>query len=191
MTYADDVDIIKRCQQGDKESFRVLVERYYQKVFWIAYQMVNNQEDARDIAQESFVRVYRSLSQFNLMSNFYTWLYRIVVNLSIDFLRKQKPGTRPISLEETGEVGAETTSSEQNLEQQEIAQEVREVLQQLPLPYRSILILRDIDGLSCKEIGKILQCNSNTVRWRLFRARQIFKENWEKYQALRNNQRPL
>jgi RNA polymerase sigma-70 factor (ECF subfamily) len=185
MAYLDDVEIIKKCQQGDQEAFAELVRRYNDKVYWIAYQMVSNYEEARDISQEAFIRVYRSLSQFNLMSNFYTWLYRIVVNLSIDFLRKQKPGGKVVSLEKVAEVVNDNELSiEESLEKQEVSKEVHEVLQQLPAQYRAILILRDIEGFSCKEIAKILGCNSNTVRWRLFRARQIFKESWEKYQAL-------
>ena len=177
----EDVEIIKRCQQGDGDAFCELVNRYHQKVFWIAFQMVGNREEARDISQEAFLRVYRALSQFNLMSNFYTWLYRIVVNLSIDFLRKQKPGTKLVSVDEIGDISG-GNPQENFLERQEISKAVWEVLQELPLPYRTILILRDIEDFSCKEISKILHCNSNTVRWRLFRARQIFKNIWEKQQ---------
>lgn len=176
MVYLNDVELIKRCQQGDQEAFRELVNRYQEKVIWIAYQMIGNYEESRDISQEAFIRVYRSIHSFNLMSNFYTWLYRIVVNLCIDFLRKQKPPPRPASFEEVGDVNA---APEQILEKQELSEEIYRVLQKLPHSYRIILILRDIEGFSCKEISKIVGCNANTVRWRLFRARQIFKEEWE------------
>jgi RNA polymerase sigma-70 factor (ECF subfamily) len=186
MVYINDVDIIKRCQQGDEEAFSQLVKRYQEKVVWIAYQMIGNYEEARDISQEAFIRVYRSISQFNLMSNFYTWLYRIVVNLCIDHLRKQKPINRALSFDDIGEISANSISADRILEQQELSQDVHNILQELPVPYRTILLLRDIEGFSCKEIGKIVGCNSNTVRWRLFRARQIFKELWEKQMAKRN-----
>ena len=188
MGYVDDVDIIKRCQQNDQEAFRELVSRYQEKILWIAYQMVGNYEEARDISQEAFIRVYRSLPRFNLMSNFYTWLYRIVVNLSIDYLRKQKPRNRTISFEDVGEISSSVRSAEEQLESREMSQEIHKILQELPVQYRMIIILRDIEGFSCKEIGKIVKCNSNTVRWRLFRARQIFKDHWEKYQANRKTQ---
>lgn len=182
MVYLNDVELIKRCQQGDREAFRELVERYQDKVIWIAYQMLNNSEEARDIAQEVFIRVYRSIGSFNLMSNFYTWLYRIVVNLCIDYLRKQKPVNRPVSFEDVGEVRGETATADHILEKRETSQEVNDLLRELPPPYRTILLLRDAEGFSCKEIGKIVGCNANTVRWRLFRARQLFKELWEKKQ---------
>lgn len=182
MGFLDDVEIIKRCQQGDHEAFRELVEHYQNKAVWIAYQMVGNYEEARDISQEAFIRVYRSLANFNLMSNFYTWLYRIVVNLCIDFLRKQKPEHKTVSFEDVGEVSG-TNSVEQAVEQKELSREVHGTLQQIPLAYRIILILRDIEGFSCKEIGKIVGCNSNTVRWRLFRGRQLFKDAWQLYQT--------
>lgn len=186
MAYLNDAEIIKRCQQEDQEAFRQLVERYQEKVVWIAYQMLGNYEEARDISQEAFIRVYRSLAGFNLMSNFYTWLYRIVVNLCIDSLRKRKPGMRPVSFEEIVEISS-GNSVATDLEKRETATMVHEILQQLPVQYRMMLILRDLEGFSCKEIGKIVGCNSNTVRWRLFRARQLFKECWEKNNSNKNN----
>lgn len=180
MVHLSDNELIRYCQQGNMEAFQQLVERYQTKIFWVAYQMVGNHEEARDISQEAFVRVYRSISKFNLTSNFYTWLYRIVVNLCIDFLRKQKPTNKAVSFEEVGEVKTRELPIHDTLEKQELSQEVNEILNELPIQYRVILILRDIEGLSCKEIEQIVNCNHNTVRWRLFRSRQLFKELWEK-----------
>lgn len=179
MTYISDVEIIKRCQQGDQDAFRELVNRYQEKVFWIAYQMVGNHEDCKDISQEAFLRVHRSIANFNLMSNFYTWLYRIVVNLCIDHFRKQKQCSKTISLEDTKEASSDMNSEPENIEKQEERQDVHRILQQIPTSYRTVLLLRDIEGFSCKEIVKILGCNSNTIRWRLFRARQMFKKLWK------------
>lgn len=177
MGHINDIEIIKRCQQGDEDAFRELVKRYQEKVVWIGYQMVGNYEDAKDISQEAFLRVYRSIGSFNLMSNFYTWMYRIVVNLCIDFLRKQK--NKIFSFEEVGEKESGNLSPEQIVIHKEDSLKIHKVLQMLPYSYRSILILRDIEGFSCKEIAKIIGCNSNTVRWRLFRARQIFQKFWK------------
>lgn len=182
MVYLNDVEIIERCKQGDQEAFRELVRRYQEKVIWIAYQMVGNYEEARDISQEVFLRVYRSIQTFNLMSNFYTWIYRIAVNLCIDYHRKQKNSQRLVSFEEIGEVGARTSPADHYAEKKEISLEVEALLRELPPLYRTILLLRDIEGFSCKEISNIVGCNANTVRWRLFRARQLFKDLWEKAQ---------
>ena len=184
MVHLSDNELIRYCQQGDKEAFRQLVGRYQNKIFWVAYQMVGNHEEARDISQEAFIRVYRSLDKFHLTSNFYTWLYRIVVNLCIDFLRKQKPKNKAVSFEEVGELKNTDLPIEEYLEKKELSQEVNEILNQLPPTYRIILILRDIEGLSCKEIEQVVGCNHNTVRWRLFRSRQIFKDLWEKRASL-------
>lgn len=179
MASTEDTEIIRRCQKGDEEAFKNLVERYQSKAIWIAYQMVNNYEEARDISQEAFIRVYRSINKFNLMSNFYTWLYRIVVNLCIDHLRKNKNRTRPISTENIGEICDEKTN-EDSLEKMELLQKIYKVLNQIPPKYKAILILRDIESYDCKEVANILNCNHNTIRWRLFRGRQIFKDAWEK-----------
>jgi RNA polymerase sigma-70 factor (ECF subfamily) len=189
MVHFTDNDLIRHAQQGDMDAFRKLVERYQSKTLWIAYQMVGNYEEARDISQEVFIRVYRSLAKFNLSSNFYTWLYRIIINLCIDYLRRQKHNSKAISLEDVGEVKGTDINAEQYLERKELSQEANAVLNQLPVQYRLIIILRDIEGFSCKEIEQIVGCNHNTVRWRLFRARQIFKETWEKEQQLKEQKR--
>ena len=184
MAHLTDNELIRYCRQGDMDAFRELVERYQTKSIWIAYHMVGNYEEARDISQEAFVRVYKSLSKFNLASNFYTWLYRIVVNLSIDFLRKQKYRTKPISIDDVGDIKSDDISIRQYFDQKELSQEIHEILNQLPEQYRVILTLRDIEGFSCREIEQIIECNHNTVRWRLFRARQLFKKAWEQHQDL-------
>ena len=120
MAHLSDNEIIRRCQQGHTEHFRELVTRYQEKIVWIAYQMVNNYEDARDVSQDAFVRVYRALPQFKLTSNFYTWLYRIVINLCIDFLRKNRHNSRPLSIDEIGELKAAGISVRKILEQKEL-----------------------------------------------------------------------
>lgn len=186
MDYLSDNEIIKRCQQGDMADFKELVSRYQQKIMWVAYQMIGNYEEARDISQEAFIRVYRALSQFKLTSNFYTWLYRIVVNLCIDFLRKQKHASKVISFDDVMDVKSSDISIDKYFEKKELVEEVKLVLQELPPMYKIIIILRDIEGFSCKEIENIVDCNHNTVRWRLFRARQLFKKAWETHQALKN-----
>lgn len=186
ITRLSDREIIQICQYRP-EAFKELVQRYQEKITWAAYQMIGNFEEARDISQEAFIRAYRSLSQFNPESSFYTWLYRIGINLCIDFLRKQKHVGKQLPVEDAGEIPSSDISIGQYLEQKELSEEIQKVLNEIPHQYRAILILRDIEGFSCKEIEKIMDCNYNTVRWRLFRARQVFKEAWEKHQSCGNN----
>lgn len=183
MAYEDDTKIIKRCQNGDQEAYQTLVLRYQEKAVWIAFQMIGNYEEARDISQEAFIRVYKSIHKFNLMSNFYTWLYRIVVNLCIDHLRKYGQRTRSVSIDDIGDVSAQMPSLDRGLEKAELLAKIYKVLDQMPEKYRTILILRDIETYDCKEVASILGCNHNTVRWRLFRGRQIFKDIWEKQEG--------
>mgnify|MGYP006298554463 CR=1 FL=1 len=186
MVHLTDSELIRNSKNGDMKAFQDLVERYQDKILWIAYQMIGDYEHARDISQEAFIRVYRSLDKFNFTSNFYTWLYRIVINLCIDFFRKQKPTHNSVSLSNIGAVQDKGDSVVKTIERKELKEEINEVLKLLPVKYKVVLVLRDIEGFSCKEIEQIVGYNHNTVRWRLFRARQIFKKEWEKYQSRKN-----
>src|SRR6516225_5913340 len=101
MPDAAEVGLIQRCQQGREEAFRELVEKYQRRTYWIAYNMLNNFETAREISQEAFIRVFRNLGRFDVKKNFYTWLYQIVVNLCIDRMRKLSHG-KTVDLEGVG-----------------------------------------------------------------------------------------
>jgi len=183
--FQDDAEIIRHCQQGDQRAYTVLVERYQDRAFWVAYNMLGNQEEARDVVQDAFVRVFRAIHRFDFNMSFYTWLYRIVSNLSIDQLRKLKR-RRPVRLDDLGEMAGEFSDSETpsaSLEEDEMKREVRTVLDQLPPHYKIVLVLRDLEGLSCKEIAAITSAGHPTVRWRLHTARKLFKEKWQRYQS--------
>ncbi|HNZ65787.1 MAG: RNA polymerase sigma factor [Planctomycetes bacterium] len=187
MKNLNDDDLIRFSQLGDMNAFQTLVEKYQNRAIWIAEKILGNYEEARDISQEAFIRVYRALDTYKLGSNFYKWLYRIISNLCIDFLRKQKRQKKTINVEETDELQASDISVQEYFEKKELEEELQMVLQKIPDTYRMILVLRDLEGFSCKEIEEILDCNYNTVRWRLFRARQIFKDLWEKKQMKKNS----
>ncbi|RME03514.1 MAG: sigma-70 family RNA polymerase sigma factor [Planctomycetota bacterium] len=175
-----DSELIERSLQGDKSAFAELVERYREKSYWIAYNMLHNYEDARDISQEAFIRIYRSLDKFNPKRQFYTWLYQIVVNLCIDHLRKWGK-RKSVSLEENLSEDPHFSSSPYHtLEEYELCEEVHQILKKIPPKYRSVLILRDLEGLSCQETAEIIGCTYATARWRLHQARQMFRELWEK-----------
>lgn len=176
-----DAEFVRRCLAGDDEAFASLVRRYQRKAFWVAYHVIGDIEEARDVAQEAFLRLYRSLQSFDFDRNFYTWFYRIVTNLAIDRLRKVG-GVKPTSLDEltyalpaTGETPVDGAS-----EQTETTGMVWAVLERLDAKFRAVLVLRDIHGLSCREIAPVLKVTHATVRWRLHRGRQLFRDLWER-----------
>ena len=175
-----DADLVIAARGGDEGAFRVLVERYQQRIFWVARGMVGNDEDARDAAQEAFVRVFRSLERFDVRLRFYTWLYQIVVNLCIDHLRKQGK-RRGVSLESVGDVASDgAEGGEAAAEASELRGRVQRVLNELPAKYKAVMVLSDLEGIGAKEIAEITGTTHATVRWRHHRARKLFREAWER-----------
>lgn len=173
-----DADVVVRAREGDQDAFRLLVERYQQRAFWVARRMLGNDEDARDAAQEAFVRVHRSLERFDTSMRFYTWLYQIVVNLCIDHLRKSAK-RRAASLDVVGDVeGADAEPC--SLEGAELKDRVALVLDQLPPKYKAVMVLSDLEGIGAKEIAEMTGTTHATVRWRHHRARKLFREAWER-----------
>lgn len=172
--------LVERARAGDAQAFAQLVDRYQQRVFWVARGMLGNDEDARDAAQEAFIRVYRSLDRFDTRLKFYTWLYQIVVNLCIDMLRKQVK-RRGVSLDQVGDVaGANGSGAGGALEGAELRQRVYRVLEELPPKYRTVMVLSDLEGIGAKDIAHMTGTTHATVRWRHHRARQLFREAWER-----------
>ncbi len=168
---------IVRCREGDSSAFKGLVEKYERRAFWIAYHMLGQAEDAQDVVQDAFLRAYRALGRFRLGQPFYTWFYQIVVHLAIDCLRKRKEGARTVEVAESLSDGAGDPT--ERLLKDESAARVQELLEQLEPRERAILVLRDIEGLSAKEIADVIGSNHATVRWWLFQARKEFRRVWE------------
>jgi RNA polymerase sigma-70 factor (ECF subfamily) len=173
------------------QAFRELVERYQDRAFWIAKGMVGNADDARDVAQDAFVRVFRSVDRFDPKLKFYTWFYQIIVNLSIDHLRRAKKRTR-LSLEDLGggekgegQIEGPSEPPSAALEHDELAQRVARVLAELPEKYRSVMVLRDLEGFDGREVAEMEDATHATVRWRLHKARQMFREAWERIYGAR------
>jgi RNA polymerase sigma-70 factor (ECF subfamily) len=140
--------------------------------------MLGNDEDARDAAQEAFIRVHRSLERFDVNLKFYTWLYQIVVNLCIDQLRKRAK-RRGVSLDAVGDVAGRGTGP-CALEGAELKARVARVLEELPPKYKAVMVLSDLEGIGAKEIATITNTTHATVRWRHHRARKLFREAWER-----------
>lgn len=173
-----DADLVVRARAGDMEAFRTLVERYQDRIFWVARGMLGNDEDARDTAQEAFIRVHRSLDRFDTRLKFYTWLYQIVVNLCIDHMRKHSK-RKGVSLDVVGEVPGDGESRDP-LESGELKQRVQRVLDELPPKYKAVMVLSDLQGIGAKEIATMTGTTHATVRWRHHRARKLFREAWER-----------
>lgn len=187
------VTICQGARPGSEEererAFRLLVERYEDRAYWIAKGMIGHADDARDVAQDAFIRVFRSVDRFDPNLRFYTWFYQIVVNLSIDHLRRRKKRTR-LSLEDLGENGegqieGRSVSPSAAVEHDELQRRVARVLAELPEKYRSVIVLRDLEGYDGKEVADMSDATHATVRWRLHKARQMFREAWERIYGAR------
>ena len=173
--------LIEMSKQGNLEAFDLLVRRYESKIYNMAYRFMGNYADAGDLAQETFIRLYKSLPTFRGESAFLTWLYRICANACRDELRRQKRQQK-ISWEEIS-CGAETAAMcsdeplpEEIFERQELKVSVQFCLDSLSEEHRLILILREIQELSYDEIARVLDCTIGTVKSRLSRARLALKE---------------
>jgi RNA polymerase sigma-70 factor (ECF subfamily) len=180
---SSDRELVRQSRRGDKEAFRELVERYQRKVIAVALGMLQNRDDAMEIAQETFVKAYENLGNFKGESSFYTWLYRIVVNLAIDFQRRER--RRPtVGLEDqtagggSGE-GYEISLKEDRLKDpfeqthaREIGNRVAAAVDELTPDHKAVILLREVEGLSYEEISRVMQCSKGTVMSRLHYARK-------------------
>jgi len=173
-----DRDLIAAVLDGSEAAFGELVERYKDRVFRLLGRYCRDAVEREDLAQEVFLKVFRKLHTFNHDAQFFTWLYRITVNAATDHL--SRASTRRLRLvEDTGvfERGDEEHGSPSApLESEELAQATRDVVDQLPEKFRTILVLREFEGLSYTQIAEVLDIQLGTVESRLFRARQRFKD---------------
>ncbi|MBR0208028.1 MAG: sigma-70 family RNA polymerase sigma factor [Oscillospiraceae bacterium] len=173
------LSIIRDVLAGNTDAFEDIVRAYERNVYNIALRMSGNREDALDISQESFLKAYHSLHSFRGDSKFSVWLYRIVSNTCLDFLRERKRRAEVPLVRENGEgetedaqVADESLSPETLFERRQTREALRRGLESLPEDQRKILLLREIQGFSYEEIGSILSLESGTVKSRIFRARR-------------------
>jgi RNA polymerase sigma-70 factor (ECF subfamily) len=180
-----DARLVERARQGDDQAFAALVVRYERKLIRVLTRLVRDEELARDLAQETFWKVYNRLDRFDTARRFGPWLFRIGVNLALDQLRRHD-GLPAASIDRSakGEHRAFDVPDPDPRIQAELAQEVQFVLERIPVPYRTILVLRDLEGFSSAEVGAIAGRREATVRWRLAKAREMFREHWERRQDL-------
>ena len=177
----DDIALVRRCQKGDALAFEQLVIKYRSKVFSMIYGMVQNEQDAWDLAQEGFVKAWRSIHRFKGQASFYTWLYRIVTNVAIDSLRRK-------SFKKTAEFDDEIAATQvepgsktmpqpdpmphQGLEREEIRHRIEHAINKLSPEHRAVIVMKEIEELQYSEIAEALGCSIGTVMSRLFYARK-------------------
>ena len=173
--------LVRRCKKGDREAFRELVERYQRKAVAIAFGMLHDREDALEVAQEAFAKVFTNIKRFKEEASFYTWLYRIVTNLAID--RQRQKNRQPIIERGESEEGEndrriETFPTEENadpyeqVKDMELRNRLRAAIAELTPAHKAVILLREVEGLSYEEISEILQCSRGTVMSRLHYARK-------------------
>lgn len=192
MLEPDDLTLVKRCRAGDRAAFRSLVERYQKRVYSQAYGMVKDKEEAMDIAQDAFVKVYKYLDHFKGDSSFYTWLYRVVANLCTDRLRRKRSQAsesvefdEDVAVDETNTAGILSsrlgTNPHQALMRAELARKLEEALAQVPEKHREILLLRELEGMSYEDLSRVLKIPKGTVMSRLFHARSKVQKLLSEY----------
>ncbi len=182
----NDIDklLVKRSKSGDIEAFEQLIFDYQKKAYNIALRVMGNQEDAKDMCQEAFIRIFKSIEGFKEQSSFSTWMYRIVTNVCLDEIRKKKK-IETVSLDgtyetENGQIHFETASDDDTPEEAYIRTEKKRIvlksINELSEEYKTVIVLRDIQGFSYEEIANILCCSIGTVKSRINRGRNTLKD---------------
>src|SRR5678815_1369484 len=182
-------DLVRRAQRGDMDAYDELVRRYQERIYATIYHMTSNHEDANDLAQETFIKAYHALKSFKGGSSFYTWVYRIAVNKTINFLKQRR--NRPhMSLNDI-DFNAENDpdmvalvsdrTPRRDVGLTELQEKLNGAMLKLSSVHRLVVTLHDVQGLSHEEIGKMMDCNVGTVRSRLFYARQQLQAHLSDY----------
>jgi RNA polymerase sigma-70 factor, ECF subfamily len=162
-----DVELVARARGGDRAAFRMLFDRYNRRAFGVAFGVVKNQQDAADVVQEAFIKVHRHLDGFQGNSSFYTWLYRIVMNLARKDDALADGATLPQSAHE---------NPARTMARKELTDQLHAALAELPEYHRAVIVLREVEGLSYEEMAKILKVPKGTIMSRLFHARRKMQE---------------
>jgi RNA polymerase sigma-70 factor (ECF subfamily) len=177
-----ELDLVKRCQAGEADAFDELVVRYRTRIFGMIYNMVHNEQDAWDLAQDSFVKAWKSMKRFRGQSSFYTWMYRIVMNVTIDWLRKKQikgAGAEfddSIQLKEIDPASKTVPKPDalpyERMQRTEIRAQIDNAISQLTPEHRAVILMKEIEDMQYHEIAEALGCSIGTVMSRLFYARK-------------------
>ncbi len=176
--------LVNKARAGDEESFGELVKMYHPRIYNLAYGMVNNADDAAELAQQTWVKVWNKLGSFKADARFFTWVYRVACNTSLDFLRRKArlredslvDGVEPAVHPDLERAASRNPRPDRELAQSEIREVFENSLKSLSPDHRTALILREVDGLSYEEIARITRCRKGTVMSRIFYARRKMQE---------------
>jgi len=185
----EESDLVQRAKRGDIAAYDDLVRRYQERIYATVYHMTANHEDANDLAQETFIKGYQALKSFKGDSSFYTWVYRIAVNKTINFLKQRKNRTYlnlndlDFNTEHDPDLVAliSDRTPRRDASLSELQEKLNAAMLKLSPVHRLVVTLHDVQGLSHEEIGKIMDCNIGTVRSRLFYARQQLQAHLSDY----------
>ena len=182
--HIDDPELVDRARSGDHEAFRALFERYHRRAYSLACGVVRNRDDALDVVQEAFIKAHRHIGKFEGTSSFYTWLYRIVMNLAIDHIRRTRR-VKNVEFDdamghaESGAVGEESLlprvldeNPGKSLVRKEMREHIGTALEELSDNHRAVLVMRELEGLSYEEMAQAMGCSKGTIMSRLFHARR-------------------
>ena len=186
---ASDNELVERVQQGDKESYNILVLRYQHKICDVAYKYVSNYVDANDVAQEAFIRAYRAIGSFRGESSFYTWLYRIACNTAKSYLEQNLRHRYSVDVDDPDfdnqqDVHGLLTSHDSPdalIESDELQQVILQAMDELPEELKRAIYLREVEGLAYEDIASMMNTPIGTVRSRIFRARQYIEEKMAQF----------
>lgn len=177
----DDRELVESARKGDRDAFRILFERYHRRAYALAFGVLRHQDDALDVVQDAFIKAHKYLDKFEGNSSFYTWLYRIVMNLAIDHMRKHRR-VKPVELDEQhldGTVGEDSLLPKilggnpgRALLDKEIRARIDQALSELSENHRSVLVMRELEGMSYEEMAQAMNCSKGTIMSRLFHARK-------------------
>lgn len=187
-----DWELVQLAGEGDRDAFRELVERYQRRVLAVVTGMLHDREAALDVTQETFIKAYRSIGRFKGDASFYTWIYRIAVNLAIDYQRRE--WRRPIVDNSRGggdsthdevldRIGDDTPANDpfQATKDSELRERVREAIDELTPDHKAVILLRELEGLSYEEISRVMQCSKGTVMSRLHYARKKLQKRLKEF----------
>lgn len=171
MSEPDDTTLMEQCTKGDRQAFETLLVRYEKPVYNAAYRMLHSRDDARDVTQTVFLKVYENLDSYDPQYRFFSWIYRIALNESINMIKKSSR-LEPLDTE----TESQTKGPEQQASSDEMSEEIQTALMAIKSDYRSIVVLKHFLGCSYTEISEILEVPEKTVKSRLYTARQLLRQ---------------
>jgi RNA polymerase sigma-70 factor (ECF subfamily) len=185
----EDDALVERARNGDRAAFALLFQKYQRRVYAVALGVVKRPEDAMDVVQDAFIKVHKHIGSFQGASSFYTWLYRIVMNLGIDHVRKTRKVVEwgdDVPLDQTAGDGTllpkvEHVNPAQSVIRRELSDKIRQALDTLPEYHRAVILLREVEGMSYEEIAEVLNVPKGTIMSRLFHARRKMQDQLQPY----------